>query len=156
MPKRHDWPSVLSVVTFAYRRRCRNVTTVEVRGDGGDSGRRRLTFRDVGGFPVAEHARDHVEVHVGTDCNLTATVGDLRAMESKQTRVSVSSDHAEPDVTIEFAHGPSHPQTSQTYETILLIGSSMMPVAPASLSAGIKVLMPVFEMTVSTAKPSSP
>ena len=40
--------------------------------------------------------------------------------------------------------------------TILEIGSSMMPLAPRSSSAGISVLISLLATTVSTAKPSSP
>ena len=66
-----------------------------------------------------------------------------RASTSPRPRVVVELDDRDPS-------------TSGLHGTILEIGSSMIPLAPASSSAGISVLISLLATTVSTAKPSSP
>ena len=77
----------------------------------------------------------------------TSTVRDAveqrRAVE--RVRGAVGLDRAEPAALVEGGDDPVHQWT------ILASGSSMMSLAPASLSAGISVLIVSLATTVSTA-----
>src|SRR5690349_8713390 len=95
---------------------------------------------------VATELAQQLERHVGPDGDRAGAVGDLDAVEQVLGAV-VGRDVAEPDVLVEVGHPAGwHPQC-----TILAIGISSRSVAPASLSAGITVLIPRFSSRLSTA-----
>jgi hypothetical protein len=109
--------------------------------------RDRLRSRcDVGSFPVTEEAGDDLELDLRTDLDRAGAVGDLRAVELVLGAVG-RLERAETTLLVERDHATVH----EAQCTILEIGSSMMPVAPASLSAGINVLISDFATTASTA-----
>ena len=78
------------------------------------------------------------------------TVGDRGAMEREPPPV-VGFDFSEPAVFVELDDSTSHARGPLPQWTILAIGSSMIPAAPASFRSGINVLISLFDTTVSTA-----
>ena len=96
----------------------------------------------------ADRPRHHSEFDLHTDRDGAGTVGDGGAVERVATRaVAFDLDLADAPVLVErddpSAHGGQW--------TIFAIGSSMIPLAPASLSAGMSTLMSLLGTTVSTA-----
>ena len=99
------------------------------------------------GFVAAERTGHHLELDGDVDRDRARAVGDRGAMEREPPPV-VGLDLAEPAVLVELDDAACRPSAQCT---ILAIGSSMIPAAPASLRSGINVLISLFDTTVSTA-----
>ena len=105
---------------------------------------------DPGRFPVAPAPGHDLELDRLPDAHRAGAVGDLGRVE--RVLLPGRGHGAEPALLVERRdRARRHRQW-----TIFRIGSSMMPVAPASRSAGISVLISAFATTVSTANASSP
>src|ERR1700733_7935916 len=84
---------------------------------------------DGGGFEAAAGVGLDGEVDGRADGDGAGAVGDARAVERVVGGVGLAADHTQADEVVELDDGPAHGQW-----TIFEIGSSMIPVAPASLS----------------------
>jgi len=93
---------------------------------------------------VAEVTGRDLEAHRCARVDRASAVSDLRAVKGIR-RAIVGCDFADAARLVECCDG------SGCHCTILAMGSSRMPVAPWSFSAGIKVLMSDLATTVSTA-----
>src|SRR5579884_1343879 len=118
--------------------------------------RRRATFgdawtrsrpADLDRLPLPERARPDVEDDARTGRDGPGAVGDARAVEGIAGAVAVD-DLAQAAALVEVLDPPA-PLLHQW--TIFEIGSSMIPVAPWSLSAGMSVLISDLATTASTA-----
>ncbi len=97
---------------------------------------------DGGRFPTPQ-TRPQLEAHGPAYLHRAGLIGELRAVQGVDTTV-VGGDLAETGGVVPDRHDAGHAM-------ILEIGSSMMSDAPASLSAGMSVLMLFLATTVSTA-----
>src|SRR5581483_10982389 len=101
-------------------------------------------------FPLAVVAGGNLELDGRVYRNRARAVGDLGAVEEQFTSI-VGSDGAVSLGLVELRDSSRHRQC-----TILVIGSSMMSLAPWSFNAGIRVLMSDLGTTASTAYAVSP
>ncbi len=97
-------------------------------------------------MPEAAHAPTPYD---GADCDGPGAIGDVEAVKAKDFP-TVEHFHRPPaDLAIELGDDGIHLESG--HGTILEMGSSMMPVAPASFSAGMSTLISALGTTVSTA-----
>jgi len=111
-----------------------------------------------GCFPPPPVPGGDAEGHFRPYCDIPGAVHYLRAVEREidapfgthfpEANLGVETDHAAPCRSSEHL-GPGEGRAA--HATILLMGSSMMSEAPASLSSGISLLIASFGTTVSTA-----
>ncbi len=98
-------------------------------------------------LPPSRETGDDVELDRRPGRDPARPVGDGRCVE-RERRAVVRLDLPDPAAFVEGTDG-AVPMGGQC--TILAIGSSMMPVAPCSFSAGMSVLISALATTVSTA-----